>query len=111
MTDLGELTWEDFGASAEMRGALVESVVFMHLFSPKMIEKGSAEPLPFLQLGIAIMLDKPIVLLIDETDRERVPERLRKVADRIVFYDGENLSDPETADAIQQAIKSLSPED
>lgn len=36
------------------------------------------DPLPALQLGIAILLDKPIVIVV--TDGSTVPESLKKVA-------------------------------
>ena len=110
MTEEGrEFTWEDFGASPEMRHALVDSETFIHLFSTAMITDARSDPRPFLQLGAAIMLDKPIVLMVDRSDEPRIPEHLRRVADRIIFYD--HPADPAAVAALAEAIKSLFPED
>jgi hypothetical protein len=109
--DPAEFTWEDFGASPEMREALVHTGTFLHLWSPAMVIAGEAEPLPFLQLGMAIMLDKPIIVMAERDEEQTIPEHLRRAADRVVLYDRGNLEDPATADALSAAIRSLHPED
>jgi len=110
LTDEGRgPTWEDFGGSQERREALVESAVFVHLFHPAMVTDPAGDPRPFWQLGAAIMLDKPIILMLDPADEPTLPAHLRRVADRIVFG---NRSQPEAwAAALTEAIDSLSPED
>jgi hypothetical protein len=57
-----------------------ESAAFISLFNEKMAD----EPLPCLQLGLAMLLDKPIYLLVPEGDV--LPENLKKVAVRIEYY-------------------------
>lgn len=57
------------------------------------------DPTPALQLGIAIMLDKPIILAV--LGDRKPPERLLKLADKVVYGDN-----PETiAEAITEALK------
>jgi hypothetical protein len=106
-----EFTWEDLGASPEMRKALLESGTFLHLWTPAMVLAGKAEPLPFLQLGMAILLDKPIIIMAERGEEPTIPEHLRRAADRVVLYDPDNLDNPATAEALNNAIRSLDPED
>lgn len=60
-----------------------ESNIFLSLFNEKMGE----EALPAMQLGIALLLGKPVYLLVKKG--EVVPEKLRKIADRIEYYGDE----------------------
>lgn len=69
------------------------SAVFLSVYSKGMRE----DPTPCLQLGIALLLDKPIIVLAAEG--EAVPENLRKVAKKICTY---NLDSPES---LQEATR------
>jgi hypothetical protein len=59
------------------------SEIFLSLFNEKMGE----EALPAMQLGIALLLGKPVYLLVKKG--AVVPEKLGKVADRIEYYGSE----------------------
>lgn len=62
-------------AATEDSGEKIEkSAIFMSLFS----KSYAKEPLCALQLGIAILLDKPICLMVVEGGK--VPEHLKKIA-------------------------------
>ena len=56
------------------------------------------------ELGMMIMMDKPIILVIRPD--QLLPERLRRVADDIVVYDPEHPDH----DAIVAAMKRIDPE-
>lgn len=64
----------------------------------------NADPDPklCLEIGAAIMLDKPLIILVPRG--ERVPANLKRVASRIVF--GEP-NDPKVQAEIQDAITSV----
>jgi hypothetical protein len=61
------------------------------------------------ELGLAIMLNKPIILLVQPGTR--VPERLVRVADRIIEAD---MHDPivrvQVADRIKAALEEIDPD-
>ena len=56
--------------------------VFVSIVTPNYIE----DPHCAMQLGLAILMDKPIRLIVEEGTK--LPENLRKVADRIEFIKG-----------------------
>jgi hypothetical protein len=61
------------------------------------------DPLPALQLGLAMLMDKPIVILAK--DGEAIPENIRKVAREIVRFD---LGDPDSAkDRLAEVLKRI----
>lgn len=60
------------------------SQVFLSLYNKKMGD----DPLPAMQLGIAILLEKPIYLLVKKGDV--VPDKMRKIADRIEYYESKH---------------------
>ena len=41
-----------------------------------------------LEMGAALLLDKPIYLLVEESRRGKLPRRLELVADHIEYFDG-----------------------
>lgn len=43
--------------------------------------------MPVLQMGIAVYQDKPVVILVRESDRGSVPENLKRLATAIEYYD------------------------
>ena len=63
---------------------LADSDVFMSLLSPD-IEN---DPVPVIQIGYALLLDKPITLLVPEG--MTIPENLKKVAVAIEFFEPGN---------------------
>jgi len=69
------------------------SQAFLSLFNKKMAE----DPIPAMQLGIAILLEKPIYLLVKKGDE--IPSKMRKLADRIEYYESE--------EDLKQAINNL----
>jgi len=78
----GEMKMKDIKEIAEENyKAIAGSTVFIQLHNKKMTE----EPIPLMQLGLAIMLDKPIGLMVQEG--EQLPEKLKKVADAITYFD------------------------
>ena len=70
-------------------GAIGGSAVFLNLYSPDMSEFLS-DPWPAIQLAIAILMDKPIILGV-LTGREP-PERLRRLADHVVIGTAEEIA-------------------
>lgn len=60
-------------------------------------------PLCALQLGIAIMLDKPIVILADH--KEKIPKHLTKIAGLIHRVD---MNDPKSLQGAGSAIQEFS---
>lgn len=71
-------------AFKENKSGIEKSGVFLSLFSGNMIK----DSLACLQLGIAIMLDKPIVVLADQL--EQIPRNLRKIAIVVDVIDKKN---------------------
>ena len=59
------------------------SAMFLSIFT----ENYEKAPECFLQLGIAVMYDKPLVFLIPEDQDVRIPETLKKIAFRIEKVD------------------------
>lgn len=55
------------------------------------------------ELGLSIMLDKPIILVVDPTTL--LPEHLRRVADEIIV--GDPVKDPEMRDDLIAAMKRI----
>lgn len=79
--------------NAEMIGG---SAVFLALFNESMVE----EVIPLIQMGLAVYLDKPIVLLVP--NGVRIPRNLRRMARRIEYF--ERSVDPTS---IQEATERL----
>lgn len=84
-----------------------DSAIFMQLYKPlKSPDEALEDPQYLLQLGYAIMLDKPIVLVASH--KQTVPEKLRNVADVIGRYEENNMDSIE--EAVQGAIGKIDPE-
>lgn len=60
---------------------------------------GKTDPIFFMQMGIAMYLDKPIYLLV--VRGTKIPENLRKVARRMIYVD------PNDEKSMQQATEEL----
>jgi len=70
-------------AAQECADKIKDSAAFMVLFNEHMVE----EVLPLIQMGLAVYMDKPIVLLVPESKRGQVSVNLVRMARRIEFYD------------------------
>lgn len=74
---------------------IVQSGIFASLLS-----KGwHKDPVPVLQLGLAMLLDKPIVIIA--LDDEPVPENIRKVA---IAVERANTKDPESIERAARIV-------
>jgi hypothetical protein len=96
--------WEEWLGEAAERSAekIADSAVFMGLFSKDYRESS----LCLLQLGIAIMLDKPILMVVPP-DVE-VPENLRKLAAGLCVIDIRASGSSEVvADWLKKKIEEL----
>lgn len=62
-----------------------ESNVFVTMLSPDMVRNPLAEIQPVVELGAAILLDKPIIII--EMRGVQTPENLRKVASKIIVWE------------------------
>ena len=85
-------------ASDEFRVSLqanVENItgseVFCSLFNPSMANFVE-DPWPAIQLAIAILLDKPIILAIPTGREKKVPKKLRLIADAVIEGSPEQLA-------------------
>jgi hypothetical protein len=62
-----------------------ESAVFLDLWNDAMATDPSQHPVPVMQLGYAMLLDKPIVIVARHG--ARIPENVQKAARAIEFYE------------------------
>src|SRR5437899_11417820 len=62
-----------------------ESAVFINLWNDKMRDDPFDDPAPLLQMGYAVFLDKPIIVLADR--QAKITSHLSRMADAIEFYD------------------------
>lgn len=76
---------------------LSSSGLFIQIFSPAMVDDPESDVTPLLQLGAAVMLDKPILVVVRPEDEARLPKRLRQVADRVVVTDADPWSESTVA--------------
>lgn len=67
-----------------------DSAVFMSLWSDSMRDDPSGDPVPVMQLGYAMLLDKPIIVIAPQA--ARIPENVKRVARAIEFYDPDKTS-------------------
>ena len=87
-------------AAAKRNAALIEgSRFFLVLYNEKMLE----EVIPIIQMGLAVYLDKPVVLLVPTG--ATVPMNLRRLALDIAEYDRDDPASMETA--MQQLSRTL----
>lgn len=79
------------------RKAIANSHVFLVLFNEKMTD----EAVPLIQVGLALYMDKPIVVLCPESKAAAIPDNLRKLARGIATYKDGDM------DAMTWAAKKL----
>lgn len=65
--------------------AIDESVAFVQIFHRAMIDEWADNPLPLFQLGAAIMLEKPVLVVV--RPGQELPARLRAIADSVLVTD------------------------
>lgn len=88
----------------KMLQGIDDSAIFLQLFHPSMVEQWAEDVTPLIQLGAAIMLDKPIVVIVEPG--RTIPATLRRIADEIIETDLEH--DPAgSAGAIGAALERL----
>lgn len=80
-----------------------ESACFLELWSDKLREDPSKEPISLMQLGYAMILDRPIVIVAPMGSN--VPENIRRVARAVEFFhpDDEQSLQSATLRALQAA--------
>ncbi len=66
-----------------------ESAVFLDLWNDKMATDPSSDPVPIMQLGYAMLLDKPIVVIAPHGST--IPENVTRVARAVEFFDRDNM--------------------
>ena len=89
-------------AKAATKG-LRESAVFINLWDAKMHNDPFDDPMPLIQMGYSIFLDKPIVVLAPRG--AELPSHLVRCADVVEYYD---RSDQESMEAaIRSAFRQL----
>lgn len=81
-----------------------DSAIFMQLFNPLSDpDEALEDPQYLIQLGYAIMLDKPVIVIASY--KQTIPDKLEKVADVIGRYkDGSMKS---IHNAIESAIENI----
>lgn len=73
------------------RNQIASSAIFFSLFTPNFLTDNVCA----LQLGVAIMLNKPIVLLVRQGTH--IPEKVKKVSDYIEYFESDNSKSIERA--------------
>lgn len=94
--DAGFRRWAD-----EMRRRLIPKMkdsASVLMIAPNMSEKFDIEFA--LQIGASILLEKPLILLVDRT--RTIPPKLRAIADRIIETDLDNVT--MDSEAIQKQL-------
>jgi hypothetical protein len=61
-----------------------DSAVFLNLWSDSMAADPSGDPVPVMQLGYAMLLDTPIVIVAPHGSR--IPENVKRAARSVEFY-------------------------
>lgn len=101
MTDISQDP--EFLAWAERVRAHVLPMIQESALNVSLVPTGATDMKFAVELGLSIMLDKPIVAVV--VPGTKVPERLVRVADHIVEVD--DLSRPESRVKLQQAIEKV----
>jgi len=98
--------WNDPAMQAWLKDALDNLVPKMANSSVvvSLVPTGVTDIKFAVETGLALMLDKPIVLMVGPG--ASVPAKLAKVADAIVEYG--DLSDPGTAERLTAVVRSIS---
>jgi hypothetical protein len=78
-------------AAKRNRDMLKDSRLFLCLFT----ENYETDPICALQLGIAVLLDKPICLLVPRGTS--IPKHVERLAEGIEYYEGGNIDDVKAA--------------
>ena len=65
-----------------------DSAVFLNLWSDTMATDPSSDPVPVMQLGYAMLLDKPIVIVAQHGST--IPANVLRAARAVEYYDRDN---------------------
>lgn len=98
--------WQDPGTQAWVRDVLDELIpkIDSSEVIVSLVPTGPTDVKFAVETGLAIMMDKPIILAV--VPGRKIPAKLQRVADAIVEFDPEH---PErTSERIQRAMKTLS---
>jgi hypothetical protein len=86
-------------AAADMMPKMEGSAIALIIFN------GTIDALISVQLGAAILMDKPIVLIVVDK-KEQLPAALLRVATEVVYG---SMKDPGTKDRLKEAIVRILP--
>lgn len=89
---------DELAAQADI-AKLEESAIVMTIALPG----NKPDPVLALQIGIALLLEKPLILVA--VRGAWLPQRLRQLADAVV--EGPSIADPETAAKLQAAMADV----
>jgi len=96
-----ELQWLT-AALARNREGMKDSQVFLQLWDEKIL----TDPLPVLQTGLAVLMDKPFILVVPPGSV--LPENMRRLASRVIASDITNARDRESlARQVKDALLSV----
>lgn len=95
-TEHDEAEWED-EVHKELIPKMEESAYVMSLFP----RDGKPDAKFAVELGMAIMLDKPITIIVAPEEAAKIPSQLRRVADSIDVLD---LNAPDANDRMREII-------
>ena len=70
------------GDVEKLADAMGRSAVCMTIFT----QNYGKDVKSLLELAVAVMMDKPILLLV--TEDVKIPDKMRKIADKIEYHDG-----------------------
>jgi hypothetical protein len=103
LDDDGRREWDEY--VTHFRQNVLHEIVGANVFA-SIVPKDDGDPKFWMELGAAIMFDKPLVALA--MPGAKVPEKLRRVCDRIVYADIDTEEGREYAmRAFAQAMKEL----
>ena len=77
-------------ALAENIEQITGSTVFVQMYHPSMADF-EKDPWPAIQLAIAILLDKPIIIAC--APGRKPPEKLRRISDAVIYGGPEEIAD------------------
>lgn len=81
-----------------------ESAIFLCLFNRAMLD----EIIPILQMGAAVFFDKPILIVVPESQVLNIPKNLRAMATGLEVYQDGNMKSMEAA--VHKLLEANMPE-
>jgi hypothetical protein len=102
MAKPGETTWDFKGGLADIASADIIPKMRQAAFCLIALDAQDPDPFLALQVGLALLLEKPLIILA--TEGTWVPDRLRKLADAVVTG---SRNDVATNTALRAAMEQL----